>query len=53
MLFCCFAAIKAILGVIIPRMKDFHDLLARPPNVSLLHITLYVVDHMTINICVL
>ena len=30
-----FAAIKEILGVIIPRMKDFHNLLVSPPNVSL------------------
>jgi hypothetical protein len=26
-------AVQQILGVIIPRMKDFHDLLIRPPNV--------------------
>lgn len=30
-----FTAIEEILGVIIPRMKEFHDLLVRPPNVSL------------------
>ena len=49
LLFSLFIAIKDILGVIIPRMKEFHDLLVRPPNVSLF---VYDVHHTCAQMCI-
>lgn len=56
--FSLFTAIEEILGVIIPRMKEFHDLLVRPPNVSLLvydvhiHVHVYMCIHVHVQVCI-
>lgn len=46
-----FIAIKEVLGVVIPRMKEFHDLLVRPPNVSwCMHVYISICTNMHVHV---